>query len=72
MRLRRMTTRGIMITIAVVGFSLGLMINVPWLFPLLLLMARCHRATNDHCGRMCLRRDSSNSQSINPPRTARC
>jgi hypothetical protein len=39
MRLPRMTTRGMMITTAVVGFSLGLMINVPWLIPLLLLMA---------------------------------
>jgi hypothetical protein len=39
MRLPRMTMRGMMITIAVVGFNLGLMINVPWLIPLLLLMA---------------------------------
>ncbi len=39
MRLPRMTMRGMMIVIAVVGFSLGLMINVPWLIPLLLLMA---------------------------------
>ncbi len=58
MRLPRMTTRGIMISIAVVGFSLGLMIKLTLAYSAAVADGAVYPATDHHCGRVCLRCDS--------------